>query len=394
MKTTIPLHIRLKPLLQNWVWLVWLAVLPIIWLLQPQDRQANVILGVVRADAETVGPIESVRIRALPIRIGQSILPGNILAEVEGFAMEQTHMDEIDYTVRLLGIQTNNKQEEQNIFISEMRTRQLIQEACVAYEECKLNQARDHATIKGFQDEYDRLQPLVKKGLLVETELTRLRPQITALEETLKKYPALLSALQTRLTALNADLTVLEHKKTAINASNQSEQVNLLNNLTNTLASQKSRILYLRATTTGIVSRIQFAVGDVVPTGVPIVRILSTPAMTIDGLLRPYQARLFQTNMLVTVISTSGPLNEHYPARIVQLEPEVLDLSDPFVPISSVRFPTRGRRVKVQLSTPNHNLIPGESVIITMPPQSLIQHLSHQWSVLTAQAKALTSSRD
>ena len=391
MKTTIPLHIRLKPLLQNWVWLIWLAVLPIIWLLQPQDRQSNVILGVVRADAETVGPIESVRIRALPIRIGQQIRPGDILAEVEGFAMEQTHMDEIDYTVRLLSIQTNNKQEEQTIAMSELRTRQLIQEACVAYEECKLNQARDQAMIKGFQDEYDHLFPLVKKGLLLETELTRLRPQITALEETLKKYPALLTALQNRLTALQADLSVLENQKNTINASNQFEHVHLLNNLTNAIASQKSRIMYIRATTTGIVSRIQFAVGDVVPTGVPIVRILATPAMTIDGLLRPYQARLFQTNMLVTVISTSGPCNEHYPALIIQLEPEVLDLSDPFVPISSVRFPTRGRRVKVQLCTPHHNLIPGESVIITTPPQPLFQQLSRQWFALTAQCKTLTS---
>jgi len=391
MKTTIPLYIRFKPLLQYWVWLIWLAVLPVIWFLQPQDRQANVILGVVRADAETVGPIESVRIRALPICVGQSIIPGDILAEVEGFAVEQTHMDEIDYTVRLLGIQANNKQEEQNVFMSELRTHQLIQEACVAYEECKLNQARDQATIKGLQDEYDRLQPLVKKGLLLETELTRLRPQITALEETLKKYPALLSALQTRLTALHADLTVLERQKVTINSSNQVEHVTLLNSLTNAIALQKNRIMYIRATTTGIVSRIQFAVGDVVPTGVPIVRILATPVMTIDGLLRPYQARLFQTNMLVNVIATSGARNECYPARIVQLEPEVLDLTDPFVPISSVRFPIRGRRVKVQLCTLNHHLIPGESVIITTPPQSFIKRLSSHWFSLVGGCKARSS---
>ena len=52
-------------------------------------------------------------------------------------------------------------------------------------------------------------------------------------------------------------------------------------------------------------------------------------------------------------------------AQVTAIEPEVLDLLDPFNP--APRFPARGRRVRMQMLDAASALVPGESVILERP---------------------------
>jgi hypothetical protein len=68
---------------------------------------------------------------------------------------------------------------------------------------------------------------------------------------------------------------------------------------------------------------------------------------------------------------------KHYLAEVSRIEPEVMDLTDPFIPASRNRFPTRGQRVVLTLKDRDSNFafIPGESVTIYLPPPTIRQKI-------------------
>jgi len=132
---------------------------------------------------------------------------------------------------------------------------------------------------------------------------------------------------------------------------------------------------------------VQFAVGDIVPAGTPILRVTSQTRLTVVGMLRPHQAALVREGMTLAVVP---PFRESYTrhfAQVTHIETEVLDLTDPFTPPSRNRFPVRGRRIILTLDEDaEHDLIPGESVTILLPPPTIRQRLNNladqfQWRV-------------
>jgi len=392
-KAHIPLRIRLAFWARNWVWLFWLLLLPVVWFLLPLERLSNPIAGLVSAETETVGAIETVRIRTLPVEVGQVIQPGDVLVEVEGFAEQKDRLEALDYTVRMLTVQQNAQQQEQGMFALELRTRQLLEDTRVALAEKEMEQSRDKAMLEGFRQEVAHLEPMVKQGLISDTELIRLRPQIIALNETLASYPTLINTLKARLASAQKELEQIEQWKTANRssvASTQEKTLSAINEMVGTL--EKGSVALLRAKSAGRVSRIQYAVGDVVPAGTPILRITADSGITVVGMLRPHQAALVREGMTLAVVLPYRQTYTRYFAEVTGIEPEVLDLTDPFTPISRNRFPTRGRRMTLALKNEDHDLIPGESVTIFLPPPTLRQKLNHlmnqiQWKVDEKQAR-------
>ena len=386
-KHKIPFKMRLVFWTRNWVWLVWLIFLPVVWLLLPLERLLNPITGVVSAESETLGAIETVRIRALPVVVGQEVQPGDILVEVEGFAEQQDRLGALEISMRMLGVQQNAYQQEQSIFAMELRTNQVLEDTLVALAEKQMEQARDRAMLNGFLQEIQHLEPLVEQGLIPDTELTRLRPQITALTETLASYPALINTLNSRLASARAELRQIERWKADQRSSFSGSHERTLSTIDETVSSlEEGSIAYLRAKSAGVVSRIQFAVGDVVPEGTPIIRITSKESLKITGLLRPHQIGLVEEGMEVTVVPPYRSKYKRYKAEVLYIEPEVMDLTDPFVPYSRNRFPTRGLRMTLALKTNDHDFIPGESVTIYLPSPSFGQRIQQilgqiQWKV-------------
>ena len=49
-------------------------------------------------------------------------------------------------------------------------------------------------------------------------------------------------------------------------------------------------------------------------------------------------------------------------ARVESIDPEVMDLIDPFNP--APRFPIRGRQVRLRILSENSSLMPGETVTV------------------------------
>jgi len=342
----------------------------------PLERLSNPIAGYVTTETENVGTSETVRIRAIYVTVGQQVEPGDILLEVEGFAEQKEKLDALDYTVRRMNIQQNAQQHEQSIFSLEMRTRQLLEDTRVALAIKEMDQARDKATLEGLQRELEHLEPMVKQGLISDLELTRIRPQITALTEILDSYPALINTYNVRLAAARAELRQIEQYKASLQSAISGIQDELLPAIGDTIVRlEQGEVAYLLAKSRGIVSRIQYNIGDIVSSGTPIIRCTSLDSVLITGLLRPYQVELVQEGMTLNVVPPFRSTYKQYPAVVTQIEPEILNLVDPFVSASRNRFPTRGRRVTLTLRDENHDFIPGESVTILLPPPTFRQKI-------------------
>lgn len=365
----IPLRVRITFWLRRWVYLLWLLLLPLAWLLQPEHQVENPLLGLVSSDSETVGPIETVRIRKILVSVGQEVDIGDTLVEVDGFAETQEMNDLLNYRLRSaeLKLDLAREAQEQNAFT--FRLQSALEDSRVALEETLLNQKRDQAAFDSLKAEMDRLSPLVEKRLISELELSRIRPELKALELTLTGYPALLKAQQERLALAQKawDDWMEKSAKQLTNSVAMTEYQDVQRLLKETAVEEQGQIAYLKAKSKGVVSRIQFKAGDVVSAGVPILRIMRPDQIEITGLLKPHQAAMIEEGLLFKVVVPFREVPRRYTARVVRMEPELLDLMDPFSTPSSVRYPTRGRRMYLAIEEKTHDLIPGESVLLTFP---------------------------
>jgi multidrug resistance efflux pump len=388
----IPFRIRIVFWLRRWVYLFWLLLLPVAWLLQPESKIENSLLGLVSAESETVGPIETVRIRKINVSVGQKVEIGDTLVEVEGFAEAQEMNDELTYRLRSLEYKLGMDRDAQEKQLFTFRLQSALEDSRVSLEETRLNQKRDQATHDSLKTEVDRLQPLVEKRLISELELIRIRPELKALEQTLACYPALLKAQQERydLSLKAWEGWLAQGGAQSSNAQWSAEQRQALRGLAqHATSSEKGQIAYLKAKSKGVVSRIQYKPGDVVSSGVPILRIMRPDQTEITGLLRPHQASLIHEGLRLTVIAPFREIPRRYHARVVRLEPELLDLMDPFSTPSSVRFPTRGRRFYLAIEDATYDLIPGESVLLNLPALTFHERCSRFYRQLEARINRL-----
>ena len=383
----IPFRIRIVFWLRRWVYLFWLLLLPVAWLLQPESQVENSLLGLVSAESETVGPIETVRIRKINVSVGQKVEVGDTLVEVEGFAEAQEMNDQLTYRLRSLEFKLGMDRDAQEKQVIAFRLQSALDDSRVSLEETRLNQKRDQATHDSLKTEVDRLHPLVEKRLISELELIRIRPELKALEQTLTCYPVLLKVQKERY-----DLSLKAWEGWQAHGGLQSsntqwsaEQLQMLQKLAQqATSSDKGQIAYLKAKSKGIVSRIQYKPGDVVSAGVPVLRIMRPDQTEITGMLRPHQAALIHEGLRLTVIAPFREVPRRYHARVERLEPELLDLMDPFSTPSSVRFPTRGRRFYLALEDATHDLIPGESVLLKLPALTFHERCHHFYRQFTA----------
>ena len=347
-KQHIPFRIRLVFLTRNWIWLFWLLLLPVVWIMLPLERLSNPIAGYVSSETENVGPFAISRIRSLYVKVGQQVEPGDILAEVESLADEKQGQD---------------------IFSLEIRTRQALEDTRVSLAKTRMDQARDRASLEGLVQELAHLEPMVKQGLISDIELTKIRPQITALTETLDSYPPLINTLNARLVTAEAELRQIEQyiESQQLMFTGARDTDSTVSRL------EYGQVSYITAKSGGIVSHIQYNVGDIVPSGTPIIRVASLSTIMVTGILRPYQIELVREGMTLTVVPPYRSVYKQYPAKIISIEPEILNLPDPFISVSKSLYPSRGLRMILTIDDVNHDFIPGENVYIFLPSPTLLQ---------------------
>ena len=368
-KMRTPLRVHARRLLRACFLLLILGLIPLFLWLQTQDPAAYRFNGLVESESETVGPVDTARILAIDVQPGQRVAAGDVLVRLDAsdraldLAMNEARLK--DYEQGVLRYEQGAARYRQSLQESERRSRQAVQEAAVALETEKMNRARDTAEIAGLRAEIARLQPLVDRRLVSETELSRLRPQAQALEQALAQYAPLIAALQRRHEQALADLAEVQALQTAAAAEGTPTDpiTASMRQAAETCrqASAKDPAV-LRASRSGIVSRVLRQPGDVVAAGEPVVRVASSSSLYITGLLIQRQLDGLSVGDKLRVTRATDGKPAPLTAQVESIEPEVMDLLDPFNP--APRYPVRGRRVRLRVLDENNTLVPGETVTL------------------------------
>lgn len=357
----VPWPLRLRRLLR-WGFLLPMAVLIplLLWFLMGQGAGGGRFLGVVEAEAESVGSVGTVRILSVEVRPGQRVEPGDVLVRLDPAGPA---LDLAVQQARLLDFEQGTVRYRQALQESERRSRQIVQEAAVALEAERMNRIRDEAERSAFQAELDRLQPLVDQRLVGEAELAALRPRVAALDQIVSRYDPLIQALtqrhaqavedldQVRQLLADADRAALEPVRDTSSPSTPSLR-----------PGGEGESAELRATRAGIVSRIQYQAGDVVVGGQAIVRVTAERSRHITGMLTQNQRVAVEVGQRLQVFRKADPSGAPMAATVESIDPEIMDLLDPFNP--APRFPVRGRRVRARIHEEDPGLVPGETVLL------------------------------
>lgn len=354
-----PFRVQLRRIVRVWFMLLILGLIPVFLSFLMQDPSANRLTGVVEAESETVGSVTTARILSIEVRPGQQVHAGDVLVRLDPadralyLAMEES---------RLLDYQQNQARYKQSLQESERHGHQVTQEASVALETEKMNRARDEAELAGLKAEIARLQPMIDKRLVSEIELASLRPKAQTLEQTVTRYAPLIDALQKRYDQAVKDLDEIHTLLVATEAAPQTDTAAAaVLRVTRTFQQvAKNEPFVLRATRAGVVSRIQRQAGDVVPGGEPIVRVASSSSLFITGMLMQNQLVGLKVGDTLHVARPRAGKEGFLTAQVETMDPEVMDLLDPFNPVP--RFPTRGRHVRLRILEADNTLVPGETV--------------------------------
>lgn len=369
-KMPMPLRVRVRRLLRASFLLFILALIPSFLWLQTQDPAAYRFNGLVESESETVGPLETARILSIEVQSGQRVNAGDVLVRMDAsdraldMAMNEARLK--DYEQGVLSYEQGAARHRQDLQESERRSRQAVQEAAVALEAEKMNRARDAAELAGLRAEIARLQPLVDRRLVSETELSSLRPQAQALEQSVAQYTPLIDALQKRHEQALKDLEDVRSRLAAASAGAGSPTSPIAATMRRAAETCRQASAHdpavLRASRSGIVSRVLRQPGDVVVAGEPVVRVTSSGSLYITGLLTQRQLEGLAVGDKLRVTRAADARRAALTARVETVEPEVMDLLDPFNP--APRFPVRGRRVRLRVLDENNTLVPGESVTL------------------------------
>ena len=369
-----PLKVILRRFSRTLFLLLIIGLIPFfLWfLMENQNSALYRFNGLVEAESENVGPIETARILSVDVQAGQHVSIGDVLVRLDSadramdLAMNEARLK--DYEQSVLRYEQGIERHRQNLQDSERRCRQAVREAAVALEAEKMNRARETAELAGTKAEIARLQPLVDKHLISETELSRLRPAADALEQSVAQYGPLIEALEKQHALALADLEEVK-ALLAATAKDGTPTDPILTAMRQAAEACRQAAVkdptVLRATRSGIVSRVMRQSGDVALAGEPVVRITTSGTLNITGMLmqRQLAGLAVGDTLKVSRVVTNDPTP--LTAQVETIEPEVMDLFDPLNPVP--RFPIRGCRVRLRVLDGHDGLVPGETVILESP---------------------------
>ena len=365
----LPFRLILKRLMRVCFILLVIGLIPFFLWFQTQDPKAYRFNGVVESEAETVGPVETARILSIEVQSGQSVKAGDVLVRLDpadramDLAMNEARLK--NYEQDLLRYEQDIVRQRQDLQDSERRCRQAVREAETAIETERMNRTRDAAELAGLQAEIKRLQPLIDRRLVSETELSRLRPAAEALATTVAEYTPLLATLEKQHARAIEDLNEVKAllAETATKGTDADPILTTMRQAVETCRKAATNDpSVLRASRSGVVSCVLRQPGDVVTGGEPVVRVAASSALYITGMLTQHQLQDLKVGDILHVARAAAGQRETLKAQVEVIAPEVMDLLDPFNPVP--RFPLRGRRVRMRVLDENNGLIPGETVTL------------------------------
>lgn len=358
-------RMRMRGLVRTVLALAILVAVPIV-LVSLFRQEAKVRFnGVVESGAENVGPVEASRIVAIEVKQGQRVKKGDVLVR---FDPTERLRDESVNDVKIKEYEQNLAKRRETLSDSERKCRQLIAEADVKLEECRMDRVRETSELEGIEAEMKRLAPLVEKKLVSELELLSLRPKAEALRKTVSQYEPLIAALERRLAGAREDLASVTAERKAAEAeiAAATETVRDATRRSDELRTADPTVL--RALSDGVVTLVFRRPGDIVAAGEPVLRISAeTDGSYVTGMLPAAMLdavhvgdRLYITRF-TTVASGQTPMP--VAGLVESIDSEVLDLFDPINP--APRVPVRGRKMRIRVLDASAVLVPGEAVLLT-----------------------------
>ncbi len=350
--------------LRGWPHLVWFLAGVIAFLLWNYGARFGGMKGVIMTISEPVAPVETARLISVEVETGQPVQPGDVIARFDTTLLDaEIALNEaqwMDAETTLTGYQ-------QSILQAARQYETALQdtENMVLME--TLRQQQDIAERHALQDEMNRLEDLLNRGLIDAAALGAGRPRLAALQTAVEARSNVINRLAQHLVMIRGQRDEAEQwlqgdtadSLTAAMRRQQEAQAAIMNAAREHQEIRRASYT-LRARGEGIISRIYFEPGDVVPAGGVVTRIVQTTSSRVEGFLPEEYLAEIRPGQSFEISRATGR-SQRYEAHLIAISPEVATLPARLSPIPSQ--PLRGRRVMLELQEET-DLIPGESVRI------------------------------
>ena len=357
-------RIWLRSLLRGWTFVVWLAAAVLAAYLASTNTRFGEIVGVIETVAGPVAPLETARLSAVQVTVGQRVKTGDIVATMDTALVDaelrvaEGEMAEARDTIS--GYQRDILQMVQKGEAS-------VLDAETGLETLKINQARDAGELAELKKEQQRREGLLAKRLISEELASQLRPAIAALAETLAANPALIKVEERRLELAKKErddmkvwLRVDAGQEVSAAIQDKEKARGAIADAQRDLLDLRRKNFTLRATRDGTVSTILHNPGDIVAAGDPVLQVIPLSDV-VAGFLPEIQLGELTVGQRMLIKRMSGR-GTSVGAVVESIGPEVQTLPGRISPIRGQ--PLRGRRIILKLDG-LHDFIPGETVKIS-----------------------------
>jgi multidrug resistance efflux pump len=357
-------RIWLRSLFRGWTFVVWLAAAVLAVYLASTNTRFGEIVGVIETVAGPVAPLETARLSAVQVTVGQRVKTGDIVATMDTAL--------VDAELRVAEVEMAEARDtisgyQRDILQMVQKGEASVLDAETGLETLKINQARDAGELAELKKEQQRREGLLAKRLISEELASQLRPAIAALAETLAANPALIKVEERRLELAKKErddmkvwLRVDAGQEVSAAIQGKEKARGAIADAQRDLLELRRKNFTLRATRDGTVSTILHNPGDIVAAGDPVLQVIPLSASVV-GFLPEIQLGELTVGQRMLIKRMSGR-GTSVGAVVESIGPEVQTLPGRISPIRGQ--PLRGRRVMLKLDA-LHDFIPGETVKIS-----------------------------
>jgi len=342
-------HVLISRIKTRWPFLIWLFAVFFALFAYFHGGQFGGITGTVFTQMENVAPQTTGRLNTLFVKVGDPVKKGDVLAEIDSLLlMEKKTLTQTKMHSVVANLQSEEIQNLRRFDASIIRLKSELRDL-------QIKQIEAQSNLTALKPEFKRLSKLVKQKLVDEKEIMPIRMKIRTLEILLKSYPTTVKELNKSLVeAKKQKKTISKQSKQAIKLVKEEAKQSLH------FLEMKIEACKLRAYKDGVVSRIYYYPGNIVPAGETVVANVVKTQPRIIGFLSEYNARDVTVGMkaFLTPVSGYGPVIE---ANVSAITPEIYSLPTRAQPVAGQS--ARGRRVVISVTGENE-LLPGESVEI------------------------------
>jgi multidrug resistance efflux pump len=351
-------------LLRGWTFVVWLAAAVLAAYLASTNTRFGEIVGVIETVAGPVAPLETARLSAVQVTVGQRVKTGDIVATMDTAL--------VDAELRVAEVEMAEARDtisgyQRDILQMVQKGEASVLDAETGLETLKINQARDAGELAELKKEQQRREGLLAKRLISEELASQLRPAIAALAETLAANPALIKVEERRLELAKKErddmkvwLRVDAGQEVSAAIQDKEKARGAIADAQRDLLDLRRKNFTLRATRDGTVSTIMHNPGDIVAAGDPVLQVIPL-SDAVAGFLPEIQLGELTVGQRMLIKRMSGR-GTSVGAVVESIGPEVQTLPGRISPIRGQ--PLRGRRVMLKLDA-LHDFIPGETVKIS-----------------------------